>query len=335
MKALSVGVVGAGDIAHKVHLPVLLSMAGVTVPWIFDANAARCRSVAKAYGLPSLDACAPDALPACDVALLAIPVGARGPYYETFSRLGTAVFAEKPFAVSAENHRVLAARFEPHRLACGYMRRFYSSTRIFRDLVRMAPFGALRRIRVSEGNRSTASRVDRSYIDDSQQSSSGGILSELGCHSLDVALFVTGARAYDIRSCEFQMDGKVDRKVTAQVTLHDSDRIPLLGVELDYCVSWLDRQSNIMVLEFDHCSVWAETHPGGTVRMGRPDDASAALTLSAAAKGATTSNQAFFLQWQDFLHGYRTQTESDVSANSALLGTTLIEALYAHGRNHA
>jgi predicted dehydrogenase len=335
MATFSVGVVGAGDIARKVHLPVLLSMPNVHVQWIYDANLSRAREVASAYRLAAVDLCTPADLPPCDVALLAIPVGSRTAYYDAFSRRSTAVFAEKPFAVSADQHQALMARFEPHRLACGYMRRFYSSTQALRDLVRSAPFGPLLRMRIAEGNRSTGSRVDQSYIDDSRQSSFGGILSELGCHSLDVALFVTGARGYETQSCEFVFDGPVDRKITARISLTDSRYAPTDTVTLDYCVSWLDRQANQIVLEFERCTVWAQIHPGSDVRMGDPEHASAGTRLVPPTRAATTTNQAFYLQWRSFLDGVSNKIESEISARSALFGTSLIENLYSRCRHRA
>jgi len=332
MQTLSVGVVGAGDIAHKVHLPVLLSMPHVHVQWIHDANVARGRSVAAAHGLKAVDARSPQDLPACDIALLAIPVGARAAYHQAFAKRGTGVLAEKPFAASVNDHRALTDMYPPHSLGCGYMRRFYSSTQILRQLVRSAPFGPLRRIVISEGNRTTASRVDRSYIDDPRLSSSGGILSELGCHSLDVALYVTGARGYEVRSCALDLDGAIDRKVTAHFRLTDSGHLPEAGIDVDYCVSWLDRQENRIVLEFEHSFVWTEISPNSDVRMGKIAEASTAMTLIPAARGAVTANQAFYLQWQAFIDGFRAKTESEVSAHSALLSTSVVEALYDRGR---
>jgi predicted dehydrogenase len=215
------------------------------------------------------------------------------------------------------------------------MRRFYASTRLLRDLVKNRPFGRLIRMRISEGNRSTASRVDRSYFDDPRQSALGGILSELGCHTVDLALFITAARAYDVQACEFVFDGRVDRKISASIKLTDSNYLGNSGVILEYCVSWLDRQSNTMVLEFENCIVWAENQPGGVVRMGDPMRPSGATLLVPAAGAATTVNQAFYLQWRSFLEGVRSKTESEISARSALLGTALVENLYTLGRRHA
>jgi len=335
VKNLSVGVIGAGDIARKVHLPVLLSIPNVQVKWIFDTSVERARSVANAYGLAAIEPCNYSDLPTSDVSLIAIPVGVRDAYYDVFASRGTAVFAEKPFAVSAGEHRRLMTRFETFRLACGYMRRFYASTRLLQEIVRTRPFGKLLGMTISEGNRSTGSRVDRSYLDDSTQSASGGILSELGCHSLDLALFITGARAYETHACEFVFDGSVDRKITAAIRLTDSRYLPAAGVLLEYCVSWLDRQTNLIDLEFENCHVWAELSPNGEVRMGNPARLSEGTLLVPAARGAKTVNQAFFMQWQSFFHGIRSETESEISARSALLGSALIEDLYALGRPNA
>jgi predicted dehydrogenase len=310
-------------------------MPDVQVQWICDAHGDRARSVGKANGVRPVEAASPDELPACDAALLAIPVGARGGYYDVFEHRGTAVLAEKPFAVSTADHRRLVERFEPHRLGCAYMRRFYQSTQLLRHLVRTAPFGDLLRIRVSEGSRVTGSRVDQSYLDDARQSSSGGILSELGCHSLDVALFVTGANAYEIETSEFVFDGSVDRKITAGVRLSDSIYLPRAGVRLDYCVSWLDRQTNTVLLEFEKCCVWTGVGPGAEVYMGSQENPSDATRLVPATRGATTFNQAFYLQWRSFADGVRARSESSISAKSALLGTSLIEGLYDAGRPHA
>jgi predicted dehydrogenase len=334
VKTLSVGVIGAGDIARKVHLPVLLSIPNVQVKWIFDASIERARSVADAFGIQAVDRCDLAELPASDAALIAIPIGVREAYYDTFASRGTAVFAEKPFAVSSAEHRRLISRFEPYQLACGYMRRFYASTRLLREIIRTKPFGTLLSMKISEGNRSTGSRVDRSYLDDSSQSASGGILSELGCHSLDLALFVTDARAYETRACEFAFDGKIDRKISAAIKLMDSQYLPDSGVLLEYCVSWLDRQSNLISLEFENCRVWAELGPSGEVRMGNPTRPSDSTLLVPATQGAKTVNQAFYLQWQSFLDGLRSKTESEISARSALLGSALIEDLYAMGRGY-
>jgi predicted dehydrogenase len=331
---VSVGVVGAGTIARETHLPVLSCMPDVQVQWICDADAGRARSLGNANGIRPVAMGSLQELPDCDAALLAIPVGARAPYFDALGERGTAILAEKPFAVSAKAHLNLVEKFEPFRLGCGYMRRFFNSTQVLRHLLRTAAFGPLMRIQVQEGSRVTGSRVDHSYLDDPRQSGSGGILSELGCHSLDAILFITDAAAFDIEHCEFVFDGPVDRKITSSLRLSDSRYLPKSGVRLDYCVSWLDRQPNTILWEFENTVIWTGVSPGAGIYMGSPSQPSDATQL-VSARGATTYYQAFYLQWRAFLDGIATRTESSVSARSALLGAQLIEDLYCAGKAHA
>ena len=105
MTPLAIGVVGAGEITRRSHLPVLVNLPDVRIAWIYDHLPERAQALAGAYGLPAIHSLAPHELPACDVALLAIPVGARCDYLQHFSRRGTAVLCEKPFAMSAAEHR--------------------------------------------------------------------------------------------------------------------------------------------------------------------------------------------------------------------------------------
>src|SRR5205807_335883 len=118
---LSVGVVGAGTIAREVHLPVLSAMPKVRIAWVADRDDVRARALARAFRLPavSLPPC-PSELPPCQAVLLAIPVGARGGYYQALAARGTAVFAEKPFALTATDHQQFLSLFPPHAIACGY-----------------------------------------------------------------------------------------------------------------------------------------------------------------------------------------------------------------------
>jgi predicted dehydrogenase len=335
MNTLSVGIVGAGIIAREAHLPVLRCMPDIRVAWICDVSNHRAKMLANANGLAAVDCGSPDKLPPCDLALLAIPVGARAEYLRCFAARGISVLAEKPFALSAEEHEHLIGEFEPYGLACGYMRRFYASTQLLKRLIGKRTLGSLKAIRISEGARSTGSRVDTSYLDDPRQCASGGILSELGCHSLDVALHVTGASNCEIDQAEFVFDSRTDRRITARLRLLDSPSLSKSGATLEYCVSWLDQQLNMMIFEFDSCCVWMGIKPDATIYLGGSFADQDAVALVPASGAATTVHQAFYLQWRAFIDGVRANSASEISAASALLSTRVIERLYAVGRQCA
>lgn len=327
---LRIGIVGAGEISRKSHLPVLVNMPDVRIEWIYDRRPKSAQALARAFGLKALHSAYPDQLPPCDVLLLAIPVDARTDYLEHLCASGGAALCEKPFALSAVEHQRLIDRFAPHSLGAGFMRRFFRSTMLLRQIVADGFFGRLLRIDISEGNRSKGSGVDASFLDDPRLNASRGVLADLGSHSVDLALHISGARRFDVHSCMKVMDGTVDRKVTARVRLFTGPN-GSIPVELSYGVSWLDRQDNRIKLTFEHAEVWSALVPNAEVFVGNPESPGTAIRLTPQAPGATTYNQAFYLEWQDFIAGLRAEREPLASACTALLTTALVESLLTCG----
>jgi predicted dehydrogenase len=328
---LSIGIVGAGAITRKSHLPVLMNTPDIKVVWIFDRRPQVARALADAYGLRQVDAADADRLPPCDAALLAIPVAARAPYLRAFAERGTAVLCEKPFAMNAAEHSVILGQFEPHALGAGFMRRLFGSSLLLRRIVQEGMFGPLHRVDVSEGGRSKGSGADASFLDDPRLGAARGVLTDLGSHSVDLALFVSAASGFEVISCDREMDGTVDRKVTAKMRLNGSAFTNGLPMNMSYTVSWLDRQDNCIRLQFAHATVWSGLGPASKVYVGDPADPRSAMTLESQAVGAATYNQAFYLEWRHFLDGLRSRSESLVSGRSALLTTSVVEALLTCG----
>jgi len=328
--ALSVGIVGAGEISRRSHLPVLVNIPDVKIAWIHDQRPAAAQSLAQAYGLRALHSLSPEDMGACDVVLLAIPVNARRSYLDVLSSVGGAALCEKPFAVSSAEHQRLIDQFPPHALAAGFMRRFFRSTQLLRQIVADGIFGPLLGIEISEGNRSKGSGVDESFLDDPRLGPACGVLTDLGSHSIDVALYIAAATHFEVQSCTKVMDGAIDRKLTAAVRLHTSAN-ESESVDLNYAVSWLDRQENRIQLTFEHTKVWSGLVPNAEVFAGDPGAPQEAIRLVPQAVGATTYNQAFYLEWKDFLAGFRAERECVTTARTALLTTSLTEALLAAG----
>lgn len=327
MNRFSVGIVGSGVIAQNAHLPVLLSMPNVNISWLADADADRGRLVADAYRVPHIILPElPGELPECDVVLLAIPLAPRQQYYEQLSARGTAVLAEKPFAINSRDHRRFQHLFPSHKIACGYQRRMYSNNRLLRQIVKETWFGPLHRIHIREGGRTTKTGVDHSYQDLSTKDG-GGILINLGCHSLDLACFISGARGFALTSHEVEYDGNTDRKAQGDITLLD-----LHGTgskcQFQFCLSWLDSQPNTLELEFEHHTLICPIAPGGAIDIRRSDQATSSARLEAVGSdGAVTTSQAFFLEWREFLHGLEIGSPSIMAAATSELTARIIDEL--------
>src|SRR5262245_29571325 len=190
---IGVGIVGAGEIVARAHLPVLTNMPDVRVAWICDRDARRAASVAKAFGvsfapLPS----APADLPAADVVLLGIPYGARWAYYEALAARDAALLVEKPLFRSVARHERLCAAWPDHALGHGFQRRSQGVVRLCRDLVADDTFGPLRRLELGLGS---PGAVTHGRYFASPELSGGGILFETGVHGIDALLYLSRARA--------------------------------------------------------------------------------------------------------------------------------------------
>jgi hypothetical protein len=103
------------------------------------------------------------------------------------------------------------------------------------------------------------------------------------------------------------------------------------AIELNYGVSWLDRQENRIQLTFEHALVWSSLLPSADVFVGNARSPKTALRLMPQLPGATNYNQAFYLEWRDFLAGLRDRRESEISARRTILTTSLVEALLSKG----
>lgn len=324
---LSVGIIGAGEISSRIHLPVLTPCEGIRIAYIADKNAQSARAVAGSYKLTAITV--PENLeeiPVTDVVLLAVPVAARLPYYELFAQRKTAILAEKPLAISGADAERICAMYPDHALACGFQRRSFATAVLARRAVAEKWFGSLRGIEVSEGSLTTKTGVDSHFYD--QPSAGGGVLMDLGCHSLDLAMYISGASAAVPLEHRFVFDDGIDREIEARLTLET----PGGPCPLHYFVTWLRPTKNTIDLSFDNCTVSLSCRPAEALEIRGIADRRHRASLSAKGAGASTVYQAFYLEWVAFLDGVRSRQASKFSARSCLATVRAVEALYAEGK---
>jgi predicted dehydrogenase len=149
----------------------------------------------------------------------------------------------------------------------------------------------------------------------------------LGTHSLDLVLHLTDATGFDVLQSRLVMDGKIDRKLEAIIRLNGVRGAEGSACELDYCVSWLDRQENVIELQFAGARLSAGIPAGSAIELRGADGNPALMTLPRDL-AARTANQSVFLEWNHFLNGLESGRPSLVSAQSALLTADLVDTLY-------
>ena len=326
-RVLSLGIVGAGEIVSRIHLPVLSTCEGIRIAYVADKNFKAARSVAGSYKIAAVTVGDNlDTLPQTDVALLAVPVTARLPYYELFARRGTAVLAEKPLAACASDAEQICRLYPESSLACGFQRRSYGSVALARLVVGENWFGPLRSMSISEGALTTKTGADSRFYDDAA-SGGGGVLMDLGCHSLDAAISIVGATEAIPIAQRFVFDGGVDREIEARLTLRSAQG----SCELDYLVSWLRPARNTIELRFEHCIAQLSCRPSDQLEIYGLQNGRDSASLTRKHAGAVTTYQAFYLEWTAFLDGVRSGQASTFSARSCLPTIRAVEALYRAG----
>lgn len=258
-------------------------------------------------------------LPKADIVLLAIPYPVRGPYYEPLRGCGSALYVEKPFASSAEEHRRICGMFPAHRLACGLQYRSWGPTLAMKRVVEERPFGRLRRVHYGRGE--TIVRTGgRSKAD------AGGVLLDLGVHGLDMVLFASGASRAVVESVSMEMDDGFD--------LHVASRLSLLGegedeaVEFEFAVSWLAETQNACVFEFDNASVTVEISGDPALRVNSRRGRGSFVIQPDEGPYPTTPYQTFHAHWRKFLDGVRSESVNHTSAVTSVATTEVLEQMY-------
>ena len=240
-----IGIIGAGNIVEMAHLPQLNSRIDTQIVWIVDRDFTRAQRLAKSYGAQALQV--PD-FATIDLALLAVPLGARSPFIEAAAAAKVAIYCEKPAARDQTEHQQLTARFAPHACAIGLQRRFYPQVALLRQANERSWFGQLQSVKLLACNFNLKSGGATHFAQDVAQAG-GGITLESAIHLVDIVLwscfvqsihvlkraaFAQGLLDFEMRFSADMQSTKSARLVpfTAEISSLRND--PNNGVELHF-----------------------------------------------------------------------------------------------------
>lgn len=307
-------------------MPVLSSIDFVNVKYLADVRSPK--ELADYYRTGCIEIGDDiSTLPDCDVVLLAIPVGVRGKYMREFSRRGTAVFSEKPFALNLESHNELMEL--SRQVTCNYNRTCFSSIRQLRELVTSGIFGQVKGAFISEGPEGGilgATGVERKHYRSNTELSGGGVLMETGCHTLSELTYVLGdyyvsvLDAQVISQHDLDVHVQAELRVTGDVAFTLKFEIGLLKPLKNVCRFVFDTA----VIEFDH------TDPNSTLRL-TPTSTKCSWTLTPSAAWAQTLFQSHYLKWKMFLDKLLRKEEIDTKRETSLDTTRIITEIYSKG----
>lgn len=319
---MKIGIIGAGNIVENQHLPVLKNIKNVSIAWIYDSNPKRVDLLSKMYKIPALNTNIEEAIQLIDVCLLAIPLGARKKYIDLCAQFNKALYCEKPFATSLEEHQELVSLFPDYALAVGFQRRCYANVRLLKDVMSTGMFGTLASIDIKQGAFSLKSGGKSSFVSDAKLSG-GGVLIESAIHLLDQVLFALGSEDVQVKALKSlaQQGIDYDSEVSAVLTLPGKKKIPL-----EISVSTIRSYVNGMQFIFEKCTVFCPLEASAGLKILLPTGQ--VLDLVNTIPGALTVNAAFEEFWIDFLAALKLCTPNYTSAYNSVLTSKLIGEIY-------
>jgi len=324
-RKLEIGIIGAGRVTSTFHLPILSSLNIISIKYVADIQTPKkLASYYKTEGIEIGDDLS--LLPNCDVVLLATPVGVRERYIHEFSKRGTAIFSEKPFALDLESHKRYLQL--GNRVTCNYMRTCYSSIRQLKKIVASGMFGQLKGAYVSEGGIQGATGIAKEHYRTKVELSGGGVLMETGCHTLSQLTYLLEDHEMSVHDAELISEGEIDVHVGAnlQVTGENEFNIrfeigsakPLRNV----CLFAFD---NTMI-QFDHTDPKSALRLAPTGKTKRVD-----LEITPTRAWARTLNQAHYLKWRMFLDKLLSNQDIDAKSETSLDTTRMITEIREKG----
>ena len=163
MSRIKVGLIGLGEVAQLMHLPLLADDPRFEIAAITDVSPSLVAHIATRYGVATRHASAEALIadPNLDAVFILTPDFLHAPLLEASIKAGKHVFIEKPAALTAAELKPLLALNEsnPKIVFVGYMRRFAPAFLALKD--RLPPRDEIRHVRIRDLIRESQFFVDQ------------------------------------------------------------------------------------------------------------------------------------------------------------------------------
>ena len=213
---LNLGVVGAGAVLDRYHIPAISAVPEVVRTIVIDSDAERARRVAERHNFPRWSTDLADLVRHADLAIVLVPNGLHASVSCELLGQGIHVLCEKPMARNADECLAMieAARRGNAHLCIGHNRRFQQHIKLAKQLLGKGLIGEVVNVQAEEGSTSDWPRSS-AYFDPAL--SGGGALLDVGIHSIDLIRWF----AAEFDQIEYQGNGTATT-VESDATLHFS-----------------------------------------------------------------------------------------------------------------
>jgi UDP-N-acetylglucosamine 3-dehydrogenase len=199
---LRIGVVGAGKVLERYHVPAIKGVPEVVRSIVVDADAERARRAAERFDFPKWSSDLADVVQHADVAVVLVPNGLHAQVSCELLEQGVHVLCEKPMARNVDEcmSMIEAGRRGRALLCVGHNRRFRQHVWMARQFLRRGLIGEVSSILAEEGSTFDWPR-SAAYFDPVQ--SGGGALMDVGIHAIDMIRWLAG----EFDRVEYKGDG--------------------------------------------------------------------------------------------------------------------------------
>jgi len=163
MSRIKVGLIGLGEVAQLMHLPLLADDPRFEIAAVTDVSPSLVDHIATRYGVPTRHASAEALIadPALDAVFILTPDFLHAPLLEAAIKAQKHVFIEKPAALTADELKPLVRLNETNSktVFVGYMRRFAPAFLALKD--RLPPREEIRHVRIRDLIRESQFFVDQ------------------------------------------------------------------------------------------------------------------------------------------------------------------------------
>ena len=213
---LNLGVVGAGAVLDRCHIPAINAVPELARTIVIDSDAERARRMAERHHFPRWGTDLADLVRHADVAIVLVPNGLHASVSCELLGQGIHVLCEKPMARNADECLAMieAARGGNAHLCIGHNRRFQQHIKLAKQLLGKGLIGEVVNVQAEEGSTSDWPRSS-AYFDPAL--SGGGALLDVGIHSIDLIRWFAG----EFDQIEYQGNGTATA-VESDATLHFS-----------------------------------------------------------------------------------------------------------------
>src|SRR5271163_293912 len=149
---LKLGVVGAGAVLDRYHMPAINGVPEVIRAIVIDADGERARRVADRYGFPKWSTDLADLVRHADLAIALVPNGLHAPVSCELLGQGIHVLCEKPMARNVDECLAMieASRRGNAQLCIGHNRRFQQHMKLAKQLLGKGLIGDIVGIQAEE-----------------------------------------------------------------------------------------------------------------------------------------------------------------------------------------